>query len=79
MALKVMSDRARIAHAVGFGVAVDMDAPRHEDYFRHSGEYGNISLYLTNDDLDNPEWVAAIKDGIETMWARIRENRSRGS
>ena len=60
-ALGPMSDRAKIAHAVGFGCRVDMDHPSAENYFEQAGRYGNLSLYLTNRQLDNESWVKTIQ------------------
>ncbi len=63
-AVRVMGTRARIASAVGMGALVDMDGPRYPEYFRNMHEFGNISLYLTNEDLKKDNYVAAIKEGI---------------
>jgi len=76
MALMVMRERARVAQAVGFGLAVDTDHPAHEEYFRHSQEFGNISLYLTDKDLKNPKLVTAIKEGIAISRARVQSART---
>lgn len=64
-ALKIMGIRAKIAHAANQGGLVDMDCPDHVTYFHNMHRYGNMSLYLSNRQLDNhPEYVAAIKKGI---------------
>jgi len=68
-AVRVMSTRARIARAVNFGALVDMDGPRHTDYFQKMHAFGNISLYLTNDDLKEPAYVDAIRAGIQQFKA----------
>lgn len=63
-ARRVMGTRANIAKAANVGGLVDMDGPRHPDYFRSMQEFGTYSLYVTSGDLDKPEWVSAIKAGI---------------
>ena len=73
--IRVMSTRARIARTVSFGALVDVDGPRHEDYFRYSHQFGNMSLYVTSDELDNPLWVEAIKEGI----AQAKRERKSGN
>lgn len=72
-ASRVMGARAKIAHAGNLGALVDMDGPRHPDYFRTMQEFGTYSLYVTSDDLDRPDWVTAIKAGI----AEFRRRKSR--
>lgn len=64
-ALESMRTRAYIAQSVGFGSLVDTDHPAHEEYFANSYQFGNISLYLTNEQLNNTQWVHIIKNSIQ--------------
>lgn len=62
--LRVMRTRAEIAHAVGFGALVDVDGPASEAYFRASPAFGNPSLYLCAQHLEDPALVAAIRGAM---------------
>ncbi len=61
-AVRVMKTRADIARAAAFDPMIDTDAPAGVDYLTHSSRFGNISLYLTHEQLDDPALVAAIKE-----------------
>lgn len=62
-AVRVMRTRSRIARAVNPGSLVDTDAPAGLEYLRNSSGFGNQSLYLTHEQLNDPRIVAAVKDG----------------
>ena len=63
-ALRVMRHRAEVAHAVTFGALVDTDCPCSADYFRRSWEFGNVSMYLSEEELRDPELCRALREGI---------------
>ncbi|MBL8025926.1 MAG: hypothetical protein JNL74_05925 [Fibrobacteres bacterium] len=66
-ALRVMSTRAKIASSVGFDALVDMDGPRDEEYFLNMHKFGNVSLYLNQEDIKKSSFVTAIKAGIQRL------------
>ena len=64
-ALGMMRIRAKVAQSVTFGGLVDTDHPEDIEYYKHSHEFGNMSLYLSNDALDTKkEMVEVIKETI---------------
>ena len=68
-ALEPMRTRAKIAHSVTFGGLVDTDHPEDNEYYRHSHEFGNLCLYLSNEALDTKkEMVEIIKETIKKLF-----------
>ena len=64
-----MRTRAKIAHSVTFGGLVDTDHPEDNEYYRHSHEFGNLCLYLSNEALDTKkEMVEIIKETIKKLF-----------
>lgn len=68
--LEEMQIRSKVAHAVGMGLPVDSDHiscgtisyEGGEDFFREMESVGEISLYLNEDDLKDPEFVEIVKE-----------------
>jgi hypothetical protein len=73
-ALRVMGTRARIARAATFGGMVDTDCPAGVEYLRHAYEFGNISLYLTHEQLADPAIVAAVRFSQDHV--RLRHDKA---
>lgn len=69
-AVRVMSLRAGIARASTFGGMIDTDCPAGLEYLRNSWRLGNISLYLTHEQLKNPAIVGAIQSAQENFKRR---------
>lgn len=61
-AVRTMSTRCKIAEAVTYGAMIDTDGMRHPEYFEHMHKFGNMSLYLTNEDLNKEDWVERIRE-----------------
>lgn len=66
-ALRVMRHRGLVARAVTRGAMVDTDCPCSADYFTHSPEFGNLSLYIAECELENPEVKKAIQKSIRKI------------
>lgn len=60
-ALRVMSTRAKIATASGLGALVDMDGVNTADYITNCGQYGNVSLYLCNSEIESEELLPILQ------------------
>ena len=52
IALPVMETRAKIARSANFGAEIDTDHPDSVEYYENSYKFGNMSLYISNKNLD---------------------------
>jgi hypothetical protein len=64
--IECQKPRALIAGSAGFGALVDTDGVPDEDYFRQAHSFGNLSLYLTN------EQIRRYQDVLRETASRIK-------